>query len=46
MLTSRTLGEWDPAFVEQVARDGLLLFARKPLPEPLAGVRPIAAPTK
>lgn len=46
MLASRTLGEWDPAFVAHVARDGLLLFARGPLPEPLAGVRPMAAPAE
>lgn len=41
MFASRMLGEWDPAFVANVARDGLLLFACGPLPEPLAGVRPI-----
>lgn len=46
MFASRTLGEWDPAFVENVARDGLLLFARGPLPVPLGGVRPIAAPSR
>lgn len=46
MLASRTLGEWDPAFVAHVVRDGLLLFARGPLPEPLAGVRPMAAPAE
>lgn len=38
MFTSRTLDEWDPTFVEHVARDGLLLFARGPLPERLAAV--------
>jgi hypothetical protein len=28
MLASRTLREWDPTFVANVARDGILLFAR------------------
>lgn len=36
MLASRTLREWDATFVANVARDGVLLFARGPLPEPLA----------
>lgn len=37
------LEDWDPTFVENVARDGLLLWARGPLPIPLAAVaeRPI-----
>lgn len=38
MFASRTLDEWDPTFVAHVARDGLLLFARGPLPERLAAV--------
>ncbi|HST89997.1 MAG TPA: nucleotidyltransferase domain-containing protein, partial [Ktedonobacterales bacterium] len=38
MFASRTLDEWDPTFVENVAWDGLLLFARGPLPEQLAAV--------
>lgn len=33
---------WDPAFVENVARDGVLLWARQPLPPRLA---PVAART-
>jgi predicted nucleotidyltransferase len=41
MLASRTLREWDATFVANVARDGVLLFARGPLPEPLA---PLGAP--
>jgi predicted nucleotidyltransferase len=32
------LAEWDVAFVESVARDGILLWARDPLPESLAGL--------
>lgn len=38
MLASRTLAEWDPTFVASVIRDGLLLWARGPLPEMLAPV--------
>lgn len=38
MLASRTLREWDPTFVANVARDGILLFAHGPLPEPLAAI--------
>lgn len=36
MLASRGLGEWDPAFVAHVARDGRVLFARGPLPAALS----------
>lgn len=36
MFTSRTLQEWDPTFIENVARDGIILFKRGPLPAPLA----------
>lgn len=35
MLASRTLAEWDPTYVANVARDGIVLFARGPLPEAL-----------
>lgn len=35
MLASRTLAEWDPTYPENVARDGIVLFARGPLPEVL-----------
>ena len=38
MLASRTLREWDPTFVANVARDGILLFARGQLPEALSPV--------
>ena len=38
MFASRTLDEWDPTFVSAVARDGVLLWARRPLPAPLAAV--------
>jgi predicted nucleotidyltransferase len=38
MFASRTLGEWDPTFVANIARDGILLWARGPLPAPLAAV--------
>ena len=38
MFASRTLGEWDPTFVATVARDGIALWARGPLPAPLAAV--------
>jgi predicted nucleotidyltransferase len=34
----RDLADWDAAFVENVARDGLLLWARGPLPAPLAAI--------
>jgi predicted nucleotidyltransferase len=42
MIASRGMREWDVTFVENVARDGLLLFARGELPEPLRGVRPLS----
>jgi predicted nucleotidyltransferase len=46
MLAVRDLADWDPTFVEGVARDGLLLWARGPLPAPLAPVasRPLLSP--
>lgn len=40
MPVIRDLADWDPTFVAAVARDGLLLWARGPLPAPLA---PVAA---
>ena len=45
--TVSTLIDWDPLFIENVARDGLLLWARGPLPEALAPVatRRLPAPT-
>jgi predicted nucleotidyltransferase len=36
----RDLAGWDPAFIDNVARDGVLLWARSALPAPLA---PLAA---
>ena len=36
MFASRTLQEWDPTFIANVARDGIVLFMRGPLPAPLA----------
>jgi predicted nucleotidyltransferase len=36
MLASHTLAEWDPAFVANVTRDGVALFARGPLPVSLS----------
>lgn len=38
MLAWRDLADWDPTFVESVARDGILLWARGPLPACLAPV--------
>ncbi len=39
----RDLAGWDPLFVENVARDGILLWARGPLPEPFAPIAERAA---
>lgn len=36
MFASRTMQEWDPTFIANVRRDGIVLFARGPLPTPLA----------
>ncbi len=38
MFASRTFSEWDPIFIANVARDGVLLWARNGLPAPLAGL--------
>ena len=35
MFSSRTMREWDPTFIVNVAHDGILLFARSPLPTAL-----------
>ena len=32
LFASRTLQEWDPTFVANVARDGIVLYQRGPLP--------------
>lgn len=36
MFASRTLQEWDPTFIANVMRDGIVLYAREPLPAPFA----------
>ncbi len=36
MFTSRTLQEWDPTFIANVMRDGIVLYVRGPLPAPFA----------
>jgi len=36
MFASRTLQEWDPTFIANVARDGIVLFTRGTLPAPFA----------
>ncbi|HEX9131163.1 MAG TPA: nucleotidyltransferase domain-containing protein [Ktedonobacteraceae bacterium] len=36
MFASRTLQEWDPTFIANVTRDGILLFRRGSLPAPFA----------
>lgn len=36
MFASRTMQEWDPTFIANVKRDGIVLFSRGPLPTPLA----------
>ena len=34
--TSRSLQEWDPTFIANVSRDGILLYIRGSLPAPFA----------
>ena len=41
----RDLTDWDPTFVANVAHDGLLLWARGPLPAPLARLRALTDPS-
>ena len=36
MFSSRTLQEWDSTFIANVMRDGIVLFARGPLPTSFA----------
>lgn len=38
LFVYRDLERWDESFIENVARDGILLWARGPLPAPLAPV--------
>lgn len=51
LFAYRDLERWDPLFIENVARDGILLWARGPLPRPLAAIgerdllRSFAAPS-
>jgi predicted nucleotidyltransferase len=35
-FSSRTLQEWDPTFIANVRRDGIVLFKHGPLPVPFA----------
>jgi hypothetical protein len=36
LLSDRTMQTWDSTFLENLARDGILLYARESLPAPLA----------
>ena len=36
MFASRTMQEWDPTFIDNVKRDGIVLFTQGPLPAPFA----------
>lgn len=36
LLSDRTMQTWDPMFLDNVAHDGILLYARGPLPAQLA----------
>jgi predicted nucleotidyltransferase len=36
LLSDRTMQTWDSMFLDNLARDGILLYARGPLPAPLA----------
>jgi predicted nucleotidyltransferase len=38
LFVYRTLAGWDPLFIENVARDGILLWSRGPLPDPLVAL--------
>lgn len=38
LFMNRDLSRWDESFIENVAREGILLWARTPLPAPLAPV--------
>lgn len=39
MFATRTMHEWDPLFIENVARDGIVLYARGPLPDAISSKR-------
>ncbi len=36
LFASRSLQEWDPTFIANVMRDGIILYRRGPLPAPFA----------
>jgi predicted nucleotidyltransferase len=36
LFASRSFQEWDPTFIANVSRDGIILFRRGPFPAPLA----------
>jgi predicted nucleotidyltransferase len=36
LLSDRTMRTWDPMFLDNLAREGILLYERGPLPAPLA----------
>jgi hypothetical protein len=36
MFSSSTSQEWDPTFIENVKRDGIILYQRGPLPAAFA----------
>jgi predicted nucleotidyltransferase len=36
LFASRSLQEWDPTFIANVSRDGIILYRRGPLPAPFA----------
>ena len=36
LLSDRTMQTWDSLFLDNLARDGILLYTRGPLPAPLA----------
>jgi predicted nucleotidyltransferase len=44
MLATRTMDEWDSFFIEHVAHDGIILFARGPLPPGLASLETLSHP--
>ena len=36
LFASRSLQEWDPTFIANVSRDGIIIYKRGPLPAPFA----------
>lgn len=45
MFASRTMREWDTTFITNVARDGIVLWAHSPLPQPLGELEYTGAAT-